>query len=147
MKMRAPIAAASAAAILGAGAFVLPAVASSTATSHTLKFISVSKKSIMLTKASGAQQDTDVSKAGKTVGFDMLYFKATSASSAALNITVDTTGGFLYGTAKISFKTGAVTDGKVTGGTGSFKGATGTIKAKNLNKAGTRTAVTITYHT
>jgi hypothetical protein len=147
MKMRAPIAAASAAAILGAGAFVLPAVASSTATSHTLKFISVSKKSIMLTKASGAQQNTDVSKAGKTVGFDMLYFKATSASSAALNITVDTTGGFLYGTAKISFKTGAVTDGKVTGGTGSFKGATGTIKAKNLNQAGTRTAVTITYHT
>jgi hypothetical protein len=147
MKMRAPIAAASAAAILGAGAFVLPAVASSTATSHTLKFISVSKKSIMLTKASGAQQNTDVSKAGKTVGFDMLYFKATSASSAALNITVDTTGGFLYGTAKISFKTGAVTDGKVTGVTGSFKGATGTIKAKNLNKAGTRTAVTITYHT
>ncbi len=147
MKMRAPIAAASAAAILGAGAFVLPAVASSTATSHTLKFISVSKKSIMLTKASGAQQNTDVSKAGKTVGFDMLYFKATSASSAALNITVDTTGGFLYGTAKISFKTGAVTGGKVTGGTGSFKGATGTIKAKNLNQAGTRTAVTITYHT
>ena len=147
MKMRAPIAAASAAAILGAGAFVLPAVASSTATTHTLKFISVSKKSIMLTKASGAQQNTDVSKAGKTVGFDMLYFKATSASSAALNITVDTTGGFLYGTAKISFKTGAVTDGKVTGGTGSFKGATGTIKAKNLNQAGTRTAVTITYHT
>jgi hypothetical protein len=147
MKMRAPIAAASAAAILGAGAFVLPAVASSTATSHTLKFISVSKKSIMLTKASGAQQNTDVSKAGKTVGFDMLYFKATSASSAALNITVDTTGGFLYGTAKISFKTGAVTDGKVTGGTGSFKGATGTIKAKNLNQAGTRTAVTITYRT
>ena len=147
MKMRAPIAAASAAAILGAGAFVLPAVASSTATTHTLKFISVSKKSIMLTKASGAQQNTDVSKAGKTVGFDMLYFKATSASSAALNITVDTTGGFLYGTAKISFKTGAVTGGKVTGGTGSFKGATGTIKAKNLNQAGTRTAVTITYHT
>jgi hypothetical protein len=35
--------------------------------------------------------------AGKTVGFDMLYFNATSASSAALNITVDTKAGFLYG--------------------------------------------------
>ena len=34
----------------------------------------------------------------------------------------------------------------VTGGTGAFKGATGTITAKALNKAGTRTAVTITYH-
>ena len=35
--------------------------------------------------------------------------------------------------------------GKVTGGTGAFKGATGTITAKALNKAGTRHAVTITY--
>ena len=64
-----------------------------------------------------------------------------------MNATVDTTGGFLYGTVTLNFKTGAVTDGKVTGGTGAFKGATGTIKAKNLNQAGTRTAVTITYHT
>jgi hypothetical protein len=33
----------------------------------------------------------------------------------------------------------------VTGGTGAFARATGTIKLKNLNAAGTRTAVTITY--
>ena len=33
----------------------------------------------------------------------------------------------------------------MAGGTGAFKGVTGTIKAKSLNKAGTRTAVTITY--
>jgi hypothetical protein len=42
-------------------------------------------------------------------------------------------------------KTGAFSNGKVTGGTGSFNGATGSITAKNPNKAGTRTAVTITY--
>jgi hypothetical protein len=59
----------------------------------------------------------------------------------------DPDGGFLYGTATVSNKTGAVTNGKVTGGTGSFKGATGTIKAKALNKSGTRHAVTITYST
>ena len=33
--------------------------------------------------------------------------------------------------------------GKVTGGTGAFKGATGTITAKNISS--TKTAVTITY--
>jgi hypothetical protein len=33
----------------------------------------------------------------------------------------------------------------VTGGTGAFQTATGTIVAKQLNKAGTTTAVTITY--
>ena len=144
-KMRASVAAASAAAILGAGAFVLPALASPAAASHTLKFISVTKKSITLTKASGAQQDTDVSSTGKTVGFDMLYFNATSASSAALNITLDTKGGFLYGTAKVSFKSGAITGGKVTGGTGAFKGATGTIKATAVSNV--REAFTITYRT
>jgi hypothetical protein len=105
----------------------------------------VTKKSIMLTKASGAQQDTDVNAAGKTVGFDMLYFPAVSAATGTVNMTVDTTGGFLYGKLTVNFKTGAITNGKVTGGSGAFARATGTIKAKNLNAAGTRTAVTITY--
>ena len=62
-----------------------------------------------------------------------------------VNIAVDTTGGFLYGTLSLNLKTSALTNGKVTGGTDTFAGATGTIKAKNLNAAGTRTAVTITY--
>jgi len=42
---------------------------------------------------------------------------------------------------------GPVTRGKVTGGTGTFRGASGTITAKTLDKNGTKTAVTITYHT
>jgi hypothetical protein len=75
----------------------------------------------------------------------MLYFAATSATAGTVNVTVNTTGGFLYATATLNLKTGAVTDGKVTGGTGTFAGATGTLKAKNLNKSGTRTAVTIVY--
>ena len=146
MKFRTSIIAAGAAVVLGTtGALVLPAVASAHSTTHTLKFISVTKKSIMFTKTTGAQQDTDMNTAGKTVGFDMLYFKAVSATTGAVNVTVDTNGGFLYGTLTINFKTGAITNGKVTGGTGAFAGATGTIKAKNLNPAGTRAAVTITY--
>jgi hypothetical protein len=119
--------------------------ASAHSDTHTLKFVSVTKKSIMLTKASGAQQDTDVNAAGKTVGFDMLYFPAASAATGTVNMTVDTTGGFVYGKLTVNFKTGAITNGKVTGGSGAFARATGTIKAKNLNAAGTRTAVTITY--
>ena len=124
---------------------MIPAAASANSATHTLKFISVTKKSIMFTKTSGASQDTDVNAAGKTVGFDMLYYVATSATSGAVNVTVDTTGGFLYGTGTINFKTGAFSKGKVTGGTGAFAGATGTIKAKDISK--TKTAVTITYST
>jgi hypothetical protein len=145
MKMRASFAAAGAAALLGTGAVVLPVAASASSATHTLKFISVQKKAVMFTRTTGANQDTDINAAGKTIGFDMIYFSATSATSGSVNVTLDTTGGFLYGTGTINVKTGAFSNGKVTGGTGAFKGATGTIKAKSLNKAGTRTAVTITY--
>lgn len=120
-------------------------MASAHASTHTLKFIAVQKATISFTKTTGANQETDVNAAGKTVGFDMIYFAATSASSASVNATFDVKGGFLYGTATVSIKTGAVTNGKVTGGTGAFKGATGTIKVKTLNKAATRHAVVITY--
>ena len=144
MKLRTSLAAAGAAVVLGTtGALVLPAVASAHSATHTLKFIAVQKATVSFTKTTGANQETDVNAAGKTVGFDMIYFAATSATSGAVNITVDTTGGFLYGTATVSVKTGAITNGKVTGGTGSFAGATGTIKAKDLSS--TKTAVTITY--
>jgi hypothetical protein len=146
MKVRRSIVAAGAAVVLGGtGAMVLPAVASASSATHTLKFTAVEKSSVGFTRTTGANQETDVNAAGKTLGFDMIYFKATSATSAAVNITVDTSGGFLYGTATVSNKTGAVTNGKVTGGTGAFKGATGTIKAKVISK--TKHAVTITYST
>jgi len=144
MKVRRSIAAAGAAVVLGTAGALLPAVASASSATHTLKFTAVQVKSVMFTKTTGANQETDVN-AGKTVGFDVIYFAATSATSGAVNITVDTSGGFLYGTATVSIKTGAITNGKVTGGTGAFKGATGTITAKSLNTSGTKHAVTITY--
>jgi hypothetical protein len=147
MKVRAYIAAAGAAALVGTGAFLLPAVASPHVTTHTLKFISVQKNSTSFSSTTFAGQDTDVNKAHKTIGFDEVYFKAVSASAARGNVTADLKGGMLYGTFRLSFKTGAITKGKVTGGTGAFKGATGTIKVTAVNKAGTRHAVTITYHT
>ena len=144
MKVRMSIVAAAAAVVLGTtGALVLPAVASASSATHTLKFISVTKNSVGFTKTTGASQDTDVNAAGKTVGFDMIYSSATSATTAAVNVTGDFSGGFLYGTGTINMKTGAFSNGKVTGGTGTFKGATGTITAKTISK--TKTAVTITY--
>jgi hypothetical protein len=145
MKVRTSIIAAGAAVVLGTtGALVVPAMASANSATHTLKFISVQKATVSFGQTSQGVQGTDVNAAGKTVGFDMLYFTFTSSSSAVVNATVDTTGGFIYGTFNVN-KSGAVTNGKVTGGTGAFKSATGTITAKALNKAGTKHAVTITY--
>jgi hypothetical protein len=144
MKLRTSLAAAGVAAALGTGALVLPAVASASSATHTLKFTAVTNKSIMFTKTSGGSQETDVNGAGKTVGFDVLYFAAVSATTANINVTFDTTGGLLYGTANVT-RSGAVSNGKVTGGTGAFAGATGTIKAKSAGK--NHEAITITYST
>jgi hypothetical protein len=65
------------------------------------------------------------------------------ATTANINVTFDTTGGLLYGTATLNIKTNKVTNGKVTGGTGAFAGATGTITAKSAGK--NHEAITITY--
>jgi len=145
MKLRASLTAAGVAALLGTGALVLPAVASASSATHTLKFTAVTNKSIMLTKATGASEETDVNAAGKAIGFDVLYFAAVSQTTGNVNVTFDTTGGMLYGTATIGLKTNKVTNGKVTGGTGAFAGATGKITAKSAGK--NREAITITYST
>jgi hypothetical protein len=144
MKLRTSLAAAGAAVVLGTtGALVLPTVASAHSATHTLKFISVQKATAGFTRATGGIQNTDVNTTGKTIGFDMLYFAATSPSSVAVNYTLDTKGGFLYSTFTFNPKTGVVTNGKVTGGTGAFAGATGTIKVKTISR--TKHAITITY--
>jgi hypothetical protein len=144
MKLRTSLAAAGTAVLLGTtGALVLPAVASAHSATHTLKFLAVQKGTVGFTRATGAIQNTDVNTTGKTIGFDMLYFAATSPSNVAVNYTLDTKGGFLYSTFTFHPKTGVVTNGTVTGGTGAFAGATGTIKVKTISP--TKHAITITY--
>ncbi len=139
------VAAASAALTLAgvSPSFASPAAKPATV-SHTLKFISVEKASVNLSKTMIAQQDTDVSSSGKVIGYDELYL-ATAKTTAAGWATLDVDGGFIYATFTVNLKTGAITNGKVTGGARSFKGATGKLTAKDLSS--TRTAVTITYTT
>lgn len=145
MKIRRSIAAAGAAVVLGGtGAFLAPALASAHSATHTLKFTSVTTKQAVLSKVSEGRADKDINGAGKIVGFDVIYIKFDFKTQVATaNLTLDTNGGLLYGTLKLT--SSSVTHGKVTGGTGAFRGASGTITGKSLNKAGTRTAVTITY--
>ena len=144
MKIRTIIAATAATAIAGAGAFLLPAAASASTTTHTLNVTAETNSSAAFSNSTEAEQDTDVNSAGKIVGYDMLYLTVISSTSVAINITVDVSGGMLYGTATLN-GAGVVSNGKVTGGTGSFNGATGTLTVKSLNQAGTRHAIAITY--
>lgn len=144
MKVRTVIAAAAAAVLGGTGALLIPAVASAHNSTHTLKFTSVTQRSVMFSTTTGAQQDRDMSK-GKIIGFDQLYFTVNPATGTATGgATLDTNGGFMY-FSLIFTLAGQAAHGKVTGGTGMFRGATGTIVARSLNRSGTRTAITITY--
>ena len=147
MKVRTSIAAAGAAVVLaGTGALLLPAVASAHSTTHTLKFTALTLNSAPFSKTDAGEIHKDVNGAGKIIGFDMIYFHVDPAThKPSGGVTLDTNGGFLYGTLK--FTNNPVQTGTVTGGTAAFKGATGTITAKQLNKSGTRTAVTISYTT
>jgi hypothetical protein len=147
MKARTFIAAVAAAALLGGGgaALALPAAANADSVSHTLKFTSVEKSTVTFGKANSGQQDTDVNSKGKTVGYDMLNIQVNSKGNGQIQFTVDAPNGFLIGFLPVN--KGKVDPGLVTGGIGIYKGAFGSIKTKNLNTAGTRTAVTITYHT
>ncbi len=149
MKHRNAIAAiATATALAGTCAIVVPAASASTSApkTHVLTFTSVQEAMHNYSQTISSQQDRDVNKAGKVVGYDLLYLVFNpKTETAKLNFTAVTSGGFVYGVASASAS--PVIHGTVTGGTGAFKGAAGTILAKNLNKAGTRTSVTITYHT
>jgi hypothetical protein len=149
MKHRITIAAiATAAALGGTCAFLVPAASASPEApkTHTLSFTSVQEAVHNYSQTVSAQQDRDVNKAGKVVGYDLLYLVFNpKKETAKLNFTAVTSGGMVYGVASAS--SSPVIHGMVTGGTGVFKGAAGTILAKNLNKVGTRTSVTITYHT
>ena len=130
----------------GMGGLVVPAVASAHSDAHTLTFISQTVRVAGLAMPYSGRQETDVNSKGKVIGFDEVYFKEFGALSGAGDVAFDVTGGLLYG--KIA-TTNALRgySGTVTGGTGAFKGATGTIKTKVLSKAGTKQAVTITYST
>jgi len=147
MKVRALLATAIAAALLcGIGALALPAAASPRGGTHTLRFIAVTTRSLTFSATDAGRQDTDVSSKGKTVGFDMLNIMVNpKTGKGTILATVDARGGFLIAVLPLYKRKTLV--GIVTGGVGIFKDAFGSIVATALNKAGTRTAVTIVYHT
>jgi hypothetical protein len=145
MKIRASIAAIGTAAALGVtGVGLLPAAASAHAVTHTLTFTSVEQAQTKFSATSTGFEDKAVNKAGKVIGYDVLNVTVDpTTGKVSAWVTLDTAGGLLYGSLKVSRN--PVSHGTVTGGTGAFAGATGTITAKSVSA--TKTAVTITYQT
>jgi hypothetical protein len=150
MKVRSTIAALSAAATLaGGGALALgvSADASATTASHTLKFISVQEKTVNWSKTNFGEQDKDVTRKGKIIGFDVLNFKINPKTGRAnVLVTFDAKGGVMFGAVVASLGK-PTSKGIITGGLGAYKAASGTIVAKALDKSGDRLAITIHYTT
>jgi hypothetical protein len=145
MKIRKSIVAAAAAAVVGTtGALALPAVASAHNASTTVKFTAVLVKGISFTNSTLGRQETDVNSKGKTIGFDVGYAAFTGPKSGTVNAAFDIKGGLLYATVTTT-NGGKTFSGTVTGGTGAFTGAAGTVAAKTTSS--TKTAITITYST
>ncbi len=146
MRARTSIAALGTAAVLGlTGAIAVPALARAKPAAHTLKFTSIEQAGVSYGATAGGENDKDVSKAGKVIGFNTYGYVTSPRTGTATGwVTVNLRGGFLYGV----FRPGssAPAPGTVTGGTGVFAGAKGTIVAKPLNALGSRTAYTVTYH-
>jgi hypothetical protein len=146
LRKRVSIAAIATAAAAGlSGTFLVPAASARTA-SHTLAFTSVQQATAHLSPAVSVSAHKDVSKAGKVIGYDILRFSPNRKTGAtSIGVAVGLKGGYLYGVLRES--NGPAVHGTVTGGTGTYRGATGTITARPLNQNGSRTAVTITYRT
>ncbi|HEY6934371.1 MAG TPA: hypothetical protein VI452_13320 [Marmoricola sp.] len=143
MKRYTAMAATGAVALASAGALIVPAVASGSATTHTAKFTAVLQKQAQFSKRSFGETDKNLSH-GKIVGFDVINGRVNPNTNRPHGwVAVSTRGGMMFGT--LRFTNGPVTRGSITGGTGRFSGATGTIYAKSLNSSGTRTAVVVTY--
>jgi hypothetical protein len=146
MKTRTAIAGVAMVGLLGTSAFLLPAIASPQSSTHTLKFTSVQQKSLGFSKTHFAQLDVDFNSAHKAVGYDTLQGVFNPKTGAVkIDVAVNTKGGFMYFHLHSTTPKGDTFAGKLTGGTGKFKHAQGSLAAKNLNKSGSRTAVTITY--
>ena len=116
------------------------------ATTHTLKFIAVTTSESVPNKL-GQYYEADVdvrpyssTAAAATVAQDVASC-AFGSSSVSCTTALANTGGLLYGSFSISESTGQLA-GTVTGGTGAYAGATGTISG---SPSGPGYAVTVTY--
>lgn len=107
----------------------------------TLKFTSRTDNTVTITDTISVNQDTDLDGTGKTIGFDNTYVTITG-NTATADAALAINGGFLYATFA-SQDGGQNWSGEVTGGTGKFKGATGTVTATATSQ--TELAVTVDY--
>jgi hypothetical protein len=108
-----------------------------------MRFIAHSDRNINFGRRTFGGTEID-RRAGHRVGFDLISGKFDPATgTVTIDVAVARRGGLLYG--KVHSVSATRYVGRVTGGSGRFKGANGTVTARNLNQQGSRTRVVVTY--
>jgi hypothetical protein len=96
-----------------------------------LKLTCPTDNTMQFTDTTSVSQDTDldVANPGKNIGYDITYITTTTTgNTATADSALAIDGGFLYAT--FTSQDGQNWSGNVTGGTGKFQEATGTVTAK-----------------
>lgn len=111
---------------------------------HTLGFTTAEQAQVAFSPTVSIAQDKDVNHAGQVVGYDVVRVTFNrKTTTLVIGLTIDLQGGFLYG--QLRQGSSPVSHGTVGGGSGAYRGATGTITVKALDSSDDRSAVTITY--
>jgi hypothetical protein len=118
-------------------------VAASSTPTHTLSFKSVQLTSHNVGKTSFINTGKEVQH-GKFIGNNVVDGRYdVTTNTGVLSIAVALKGGLIYAHADVDSH-GVISHGKVTGGSGTYKGITGTITVTSASKK--TKDITITYH-
>lgn len=146
MKVRTLIAGIGAAALVSSGGLLLTTAASAHSAPQTLKFVSVEQNAVTYSANTLAATDQDFSTSGQLIGFAVLYFTTNPVSGEVrIDAAVGVDGGVIYGTLTGASASSPILTGKVTGGTGAFRDATGNITA--VAQSATASLVTVVFTT
>lgn len=144
MKVRTLIAGIGAAAVVGSGGLLLTTAASAQSAPHILTFVTVEVNAVGYSTNAYAGEDEDYSTSGQLIGFDVLRLTTNPVSGKVrIDAAVDVNGGVIYGALTSASPTSPIAIGKVTGGTGAFRDAAGTITA--TAESATKSLVTVVF--
>jgi hypothetical protein len=146
MKVRTLIARIGAAAVVGIGGLLFTTAASAQSAPQILNFVSVEQNAVEYSTTTLAATDEDFSTSGELIGFAVLYFTTNPVSGEVkIHAAVAVDGGVIYGRLTGASSTSPILTGKVTGGTGAFRDAAGTITA--TAQSATASLVTVVFTT
>jgi hypothetical protein len=130
-------------AVTGLGGSTMVNSADAAPTTHHMRFIAHSDRNISFGARTFGGTEID-RRNGHRVGFDLISGRFNPATqSVTIYVSVARRGGLLH--AKVHSVSSNRYVGRVTGGAGRFKGATGSVTARNLDQQGNRTLVRVAY--